>query len=134
MTDGDHDLPTGWSRRRDATLEGRTVAAFEYRPAPESRFLLTIDPRAEHPGYTLRLSTSTPDATQPEHEYHVSTYDQRANALEDAQALMEELTNRLANGTLSPSDPGIDAVNEAIESATAKSSRSPVSWLRELLG
>lgn len=130
MIGADRDLPTGWSRRRDDTLDRRTVAAFECRPVPESRFLVTIDARAGHPGYALRLSTRTPDATRPEHGYHVSTYDRRANALEGAQAPMDELTNRLANGTLSPPVPAIEGINDVIENATAEASRSPVSWLR----
>lgn len=133
MSEADVDLPAGWSPRLDKTPDSRTFAAFEYRTGTDTTFLVTIDPRSEDPGYKLRLSTITPGSTNPRHDYHVSTYDRRENALDGAQTLIEELTNRIARGELSASEPAIDEINDAIENVTTEKRTSPFRWLHNLL-
>lgn len=134
MPEVDIDLPAGWALRLDQTPNRRTFAAFEYRAEPDTTFLVTIDPRPEDPGYTLRLSTITPESTNPRHEYHVRTYDRRENALDGAQSLIDELTHRIVSGELSASEPTITEINDAIENATTETSASTFEWVRNLLG
>lgn len=132
MPDADN-LSPGWSQRLDGTPDTRSGVTFEYQTATDTKFHVTITPQPEHSGYTLHLSPNTPQATQPEHEYHVRTYDRRKHALDGAHTLMDELTRRIARGELSTTEPDIDERNDVIESISTESDRSLSDWLRTLL-
>lgn len=115
MPDVDIDLPEDWSQRLDTGTDDRVFAAFEHQPTDDTTFLVTIERRPRDPAYALRLSTISPDAEHPRHDYDIAQYDDRDTAIVGAERVLDELDSRLESGDLSPRTPAIEDIHDLLD-------------------
>lgn len=115
MTEPNTDLPLEWSVVPPAEQQESVLVEYRYQPDGETTFLVSVlSPASRGPLYELRLSTITQQPQALRHDYPVAHYETREKAHENAIAFINYLTTKFEQGTLSRTDPEIDAIRSVI--------------------
>lgn len=115
MTNIETDLPVGWTEKSDDTRRDPAIVEYQYETADDTRFIVSVMPQTAKEGYKLRLSTINPTSTHVRHDYPVDEYDAVEDAVEGAESFIDELSQRLQEGSISSADPEIEAIGDTIQ-------------------
>jgi len=115
MTNIEADLPVGWTEKRNDTRRDPTIVEYQHETADETRFIVSVTPQTAEEGYRLRLSTINPTSTHVRHDYPVDEYDAIDNAVEGGESFIDELSQRLQEGSISPVDPQFKSIRDTIQ-------------------
>lgn len=115
MTDTDITLPAEWTKKREETQHSTAVVEYQHETADETTFVVSVMSNTADEGFNLRLSTINRTSTHVRHDYPVDEYDAIDDAVEGAQSFIEMFSQRLQEGSISSTDPEIEAIRETIE-------------------
>ncbi|WP_152420653.1 hypothetical protein [Halorubrum tebenquichense] len=107
-------IPTAWTKKREEGRYSAAVVEYHHEIADETLFVVSVIPKIDDGKFELRLLAINRTSTHVRHDYPIDEYDTVEDAVEGAESFIEMLSQRLAEGSLSPSDPQIEAIRETI--------------------
>ena len=111
----DIDLPTGWTESPDEEQREHAVVEYRHEMDGGTTFLVSVFRRSvDTDEYLLHVSTINPASTPNRHDYPVESYDSRTEAIEAAESFLGFFSRRLRDRLISPDDPDIDEIQDAI--------------------
>lgn len=116
MTEIDISPPPAWSRTSGTTQDSVADIEYEHEPVADTTFIVSLRPKINAKGYVLQFSTIARSRTTVRHDYRVDEFERVKAAERAAQTFMQTISQRVREGTISPDEPEIDAIQETIRS------------------
>jgi hypothetical protein len=115
MTNTNTELPEEWTKKPEE--DGYSTGIFEYQreTADETTFVVSVISKTDNEEVRLRLSTIDRTSAHMRHDYLVDEYETVEDAVEGAQSFIDMFSQWLQDGSISSTNPEIEAINEIIE-------------------
>ena len=107
-------IPAAWTKKREEGRYSAAVVEYHHEIADEALFVVSVIPKTDDEKFELRLLAINRTSTHVRHDYPIDEYDTVEDAVEGAESFIGMFSQRLAEGSLSSSDPQIEAIRETI--------------------
>jgi len=119
MVDTEIDTPPGWEEQTGEERRGDTICGYQYVTDEEVRFVVSVlEPAVYEDTNRLRFATVDPTGTHIRQDYPVEEYESIEAAIRAAESLIEHISLRLEEGSISASEPEVASIRDAIQDFT----------------